>query len=251
MLDAAEPLGDPARALPHRRPRSGRVRNLTDFGAFVEVEDGVDGLVHVSDISWNKRIKHPGEDLEEGSGDRGRHHEHRFGEPPPLALDKDIEPSAWEKFISEHKPGDIVHGKITRFANFGAFVELAEGLEGLCHVSELSEDRVERPEDAAQIGQEMEFRILRIEQESKKIGLSHRAAKTDEPIMDGRVLVRRGRRHGELRRTGDFFRTKSTASAPAAEPAAAASRRNQQGVRRIQQRCQRQESQRTHRRVRW
>ncbi|MDQ3747114.1 MAG: 30S ribosomal protein S1, partial [Acidobacteriota bacterium] len=162
----------------------GRVRNLTDFGAFVEVEDGVDGLVHVSDISWNKRIKHPGEVLKKGQEieavitnidvDNRR-----------LSLSiKDTEPSAWEKFVNEHRPGDIVRGKVTRFANFGAFVELAEGLEGLCHVSELSEDRVERPEDAAQIGQEMDFRILRIEPESKKIGLSHRAAKHDEPIAD-------------------------------------------------------------------
>lgn len=162
----------------------GRVRNLTDFGAFVEVEDGVDGLVHVSDISWNKRIKHPGEALKKGQEieavitnidvDNRR-----------LSLSiKDTEPSAWEKFINEHKPGDIVRGKVTRFANFGAFVELAEGLEGLCHVSELSDDRVEKPEDAAQIGQELDFRILRIEPESKKIGLSHRAAKHDEPMMD-------------------------------------------------------------------
>jgi small subunit ribosomal protein S1 len=162
----------------------GRVRNLTDFGAFVEVEDGVDGLVHVSDISWNKRIKHPGEALKKGQEieavitnidvDNRR-----------LSLSiKDTEPSAWEKFINEHKPGDIVRGKVTRFANFGAFVELAEGLEGLCHVSELSDERVERPEDAAQIGQELDFRILRIEPESKKIGLSHRAAKHDEPIAD-------------------------------------------------------------------
>ena len=97
---------------------------------------------------------------------------------------KDTEPSAWDKFINEHKPGDIVRGRVTRFANFGAFVELAEGLEGLCHVSELSDERVERPEDAAQLGQEMEFRILRIEPESKKIGLSHRAAKHDEPVAD-------------------------------------------------------------------
>src|ERR1043165_4014107 len=162
----------------------GRVRNLTDFGAFVEVEDGVDGLVHVSDISWNKRIKHPGEVLKKGQEieavitnidvDNRR-----------LSLSiKDTEPSAWEKFVNEHRPGDIVRGKVTRFANFGAFVELAEGLEGLCHVSELSDERVERPEDAAQIGQELDFRILRIEPESKKIGLSHRAAKHDEPVVD-------------------------------------------------------------------
>jgi len=162
----------------------GRVRNLTDFGAFVEVEDGVDGLVHVSDISWNKRIKHPGEVLKKGQEIEAVITNIDIDNRRLSLSIKDTEPSAWEKFINEHKPGDIVHGKVTRFANFGAFVELAEGLEGLCHVSELSDDRVERPEDAAQIGQELDFRILRIEAESKKIGLSHRAAKHDEPIAD-------------------------------------------------------------------
>jgi small subunit ribosomal protein S1 len=162
----------------------GRVRNLTDFGAFVEVEDGVDGLVHVSDISWNKRIKHPGEVLKKGQEIEAVITNIDIDNRRLSLSIKDTEPSAWEKFVNEHRPGDIVRGKVTRFANFGAFVELAEGLEGLCHVSELSDDRVERPEDAAQIGQELDFRILRIEPESKKIGLSHRAAKHDEPIMD-------------------------------------------------------------------
>jgi small subunit ribosomal protein S1 len=191
----------------------GRVRNLTDFGAFVEVEDGVDGLVHVSDISWNKRIKHPGEVLKKGQEieavitnidvDNRR-----------LSLSiKDTEPSAWEKFVNEHRPGDIVHGKVTRFANFGAFVELAEGLEGLCHVSELSEDRVERPEDAAQIGQEMDFRILRIEPESKKIGLSHRAAKHDEPIADVKSYTTdAGGGMASLGELADFFNKRSGGS---------------------------------------
>src|SRR3989440_7571761 len=162
----------------------GRVRNLTDFGAFVEVEDGVDGLVHVSDISWNKRIKHPGEMLKKGQ-EIDAVITNIDVENRRLSLSiKDTEPSAWDKFINEHKPGDIVRGRVTRFANFGAFVELAEGLEGLCHVSELSDERVERPEDAAQLGQEMEFRILRIEPDTKKIGLSHRAAKHEEPVAD-------------------------------------------------------------------
>jgi small subunit ribosomal protein S1 len=162
----------------------GRVRNLTDFGAFIEIEEGIDGLVHVSDISWNKRIKHPGEVLKKGQeieavitnidADNRR-----------LSLSiKDTEQSAWDRFVAEHKPGDVVHGKVTRFANFGAFVELAEGLEGLCHVSELSEERVNKPEDVAQVGQEMDFRILRIEQDTKKIGLSHRAVANEEPIAD-------------------------------------------------------------------
>jgi predicted RNA-binding protein with RPS1 domain len=136
---------------------------------------------------------------------------------------KDTEPSAWDKFINEHKPGDIVHGRVTRFANFGAFVELAEGLEGLCHVSELSDDRVEKPEDAAQIGQEMDFRILRIEQESKKIGLSARAAKHDEPIMDTKSYTSDvGGGMASLGELADFFPRRSeepTASAPASEVA--------------------------------
>jgi small subunit ribosomal protein S1 len=166
----------------------GRVRNLTDFGAFIEIEDGVDGLVHVSDISWSRRIKHPSEVLKKGqeidaiitSIDT---------ENRRLSLSiKDLEPNAWERFVNEHKPGDVVRGKIARFANFGAFVELDDNLEGLCHISELSDERVGKPEDVVQLGQEMEFKILRIDAESKKIGLSARAVgKDDEPIIDTKV----------------------------------------------------------------
>jgi len=101
---------------------------------------------------------------------------------------KDLEPNAWERFVAEHQPGDIVHGKIARFANFGAFVELEENLEGLCHISELSEERVEKPEAVVQLGQEMDFKILRIDSEGKKIGLSARAVGKDEPIVDYQSL---------------------------------------------------------------
>lgn len=165
----------------------GRVRNLTDFGAFIEIEDGVDGLVHVSDITWSRRIKHPSEVLKKGqeieavitSIDT---------ENRRLSLSiKDLEPNAWERFLTEHKPGDIVHGKIARFANFGAFVELDENLEGLCHISELADDRVAKPEDIVQLGQEMDFKILRIDSESRKIGLSARSVGKDEPIVDTKV----------------------------------------------------------------
>src|SRR6267143_902334 len=162
----------------------GRVRNLTDFGAFIEIEDGVDGLVHVSDISWSRRIKHPSEVLKKGQ-EIDAIITSIDAENRRLSLSiKDLEPNAWDRFVSEHKPGDVVRGKIARFANFGAFVELDDGLEGLCHISELSEDRVEKPEDVVQIGQEMDFRILRIEPESRKIGLSARAVGSDEPIID-------------------------------------------------------------------
>lgn len=163
---------------------TGRVRNLTDFGAFIEVEEGVDGLVHVSDISWAKRIKHPGEILKKGqeieaiitSIDT---------ENRRLSLSiKDLEPNAWERFVTAHKPGDVVKGKIARLANFGAFVELDDDLEGLCHISELSEERVNKPEDVVKLGQEMDFKILRIDSENKKIGLSARAVGSDEPVAD-------------------------------------------------------------------
>src|SRR6185295_18785480 len=94
---------------------------------------------------------------------------------------KDLTPSAWEGFVATHRPGDVVKGKVSRFTNFGVFVELGEGLEGLCHISELSDERVERAEDVTQLGQEMDFKILRIEAADQKIGLSHRAVgKEDE-----------------------------------------------------------------------
>lgn len=167
----------------------GRVRNLTDFGAFIEIEDGVDGLVHVSDISWSRRVKHPGEVLKKGQQvdavittidpDNRR---------MSLSI-KDLEPNAWNDFVASHKPGDIVKGKIARFAGFGAFVELGDNLEGLCHISELSEERVSKPEDAVQLGQEMDFRILRIDAENKKIGLSARAAAHEEPIIEQKIYT--------------------------------------------------------------
>ena len=166
----------------------GRVRNLTDFGAFIEIEDGVDGLVHVSDISWSRRIKHPSEVLKKGQ-EIDAIITSIDVENRRLSLSiKDLEPNAWERFVTEHKPGDVVKGKIARFANFGAFVELEENLEGLCHISELSDDRVAKPEDVVQVGQEMDFKILRIDSESKKIGLSARAVgKDDEPIPDTKI----------------------------------------------------------------
>ena len=165
----------------------GRVRNLTDFGAFIEIEDGVDGLVHVSDISWSRRIKHPSDMLKK-SQEIDAIITSIDAENRRLSLSiKDLEPNAWDRFVNEHNPGDVVHGKIARFANFGAFVELDDNLEGLCHISELSEDRVDKPEDVVQLGQEMDFKILRIDNENKKIGLSARAVGKDEPIADAKV----------------------------------------------------------------
>lgn len=166
----------------------GRVRNLTDFGAFVELEEGIDGLVHVSDISWAKKIKHPKDVLKKDQEvDAIVTSIDKHGQRLSLSM-KDLTPSAWEGFVATHRPGDVVKGKVSRFTNFGVFVELGEGLEGLCHISELSDERVDRAESVAELGQEMDFKILRIEPADQKIGLSHRAVgKENEPVADTKM----------------------------------------------------------------
>jgi small subunit ribosomal protein S1 len=166
----------------------GKVRNLTDFGAFVELEEGIDGLVHVSDISWAKKIKHPKEVLKKDQEvDAIVVNIDKNSQRLSLSM-KDLTPSAWEGFVATHRPGDVVKGKVSRFTSFGVFVELGEGLEGLCHISELADERVDRPEEVVQLGQELDFKILRIEPDNQKIGLSHRAVgKEDEPIIDTKM----------------------------------------------------------------
>ncbi len=184
----------------------GKVRNLTDFGAFVEIEEGIDGLVHVSDISWTKRIKHPSEALKKN----------QEVEAIITAIDtdnrrlslsiKDLEPNAWDRFFDEKKLGDVISGKISRFANFGAFVEIEDGIEGLCHVSELSENHVDKPEDAVQIGQSLQFKILKMDPDAKKIGLSVRAVGKDEPIFDTRSYSSSDSGMASLGEIADFNR---------------------------------------------
>jgi len=184
----------------------GRVRNLTDFGAFIEIEDGIDGLVHVSDISWSRRIKHPGELLKKGQAvDAVITAIEPENRRMSLSI-KELEPNAWNDFVASHKPGDVVKGKIARFASFGAFVELGDNLEGLCHISELSEDRIAKPEDAVQLGQEMDFRVLRIDAENKKIGLSARSAGSEDPIVETKIYTSEaGGGMASLAELADFF----------------------------------------------
>jgi small subunit ribosomal protein S1 len=151
----------------------GRVRNLTDFGAFIEIEDGIDGLVHVSNLSWTKRIKHPSEVLKKGEKVRaivlGVEPENRR-----LSLGvKQLQPDVWDTFFAQHRVGDVIKGKILRTAQFGAFVEIAEGVEGLCHVSEAI-DANHKPV-AMDVDSEHEFKIVKMNQEEKKVGLSIRA----------------------------------------------------------------------------
>ncbi len=151
----------------------GRVRNLTDFGAFIEIEDGIDGLVHVSNLSWTKRIKHPSEVLKKGEKVRaivlGVEPENRR-----LSLGvKQLQPDVWDTFFAQHRIGDVIKGKVLRTAQFGAFVEIAEGVEGLCHVSEAVDDHGKQVE--LKVDDEHEFKIVKMNQEEKKVGLSIKA----------------------------------------------------------------------------
>ena len=166
---------------------SGRIRNLADFGAFVEIEEGMEGLIHISDVSWTERIKHPSEKFKKGD----------TVEAKVLKVDsqnrrlslgikqlKDI----WADWFTSHKIGDILKGKVARTTDFGAFVELAEGIEALCHVSEIEERRPKGDRDKEKAargarvtavlttGNEYDFKILRLEPEQHKISLSYRAA---------------------------------------------------------------------------
>jgi small subunit ribosomal protein S1 len=151
----------------------GRVRNLTDFGAFIEIEDSIDGLVHVSNLSWTKRVKHPSEVLKKG--DRVK--------AVVLAIEADkrrlslgvkqLQPDVWENFFEHHHVGDVLHGKVLRVASFGAFVEIAEGIEGLCHNSEAT-DANGQPM-TLEPGQEHNFKIIKMNPEEKKVGLSIKA----------------------------------------------------------------------------
>jgi small subunit ribosomal protein S1 len=171
---------------------TGKVRSLTDFGAFVEIEDGIDGLVHVSDISWTKRIKHPSDVLKKGQQvDAVITNIDVDGRRLSLSI-KDLEPNAWDRFFDTHKLGDVIKGRAVRFANFGAFIEIEEGIEGLCHVSELSDSRVEKPEDAVKIGQVLPFKILKLDPSQKKIGLSARAVGKESDPEDVRTYHETG-----------------------------------------------------------
>ncbi len=151
----------------------GRVRNLTDFGAFIEIEDGIDGLVHVSNLSWTKRIKHPSEVLKKGEKVKaivlGVEPENRR-----LSLGiKQMQPDVWDTFFEQHRAGDVVHGKVLRTAQFGAFIEIAEGVEGLCHVSEAADENGRAI--TLNVGDEHDFKIVKMSPEEKKVGLSLKA----------------------------------------------------------------------------
>jgi small subunit ribosomal protein S1 len=155
----------------------GKVRNIANYGAFVEIEEGIDGLLHVSDLSWTKKIGHPSEVLKKGETIKAvvlnvDQDKQRIA----LGL-KQMQEDPWTTVIpANYRPGMVVKGHVTKIANFGVFVELEPGLEGLLHISEISDQKIEKPEDQLKVGQELDVKILRVDSEERKIGLSLKRA---------------------------------------------------------------------------
>jgi small subunit ribosomal protein S1 len=191
-LGLKQTLPDPWEAAAEKYPVgsivNGRIRNLADFGAFVELEEGMEGLIHISDVSWTERIKHPSEKFKKGDKVEARVLKVDSSNRR-LSLGIKQVNDIWANWFAGNKIGDVVRGKVTRATDFGAFVELAEGIEGLCHISEIEERRPKGERDkAAKVardarvasvltpGQEYDFKVLRLEPEHRKISLSYRAA---------------------------------------------------------------------------
>lgn len=179
---------------------SGRVRNLADFGAFVELEEGIEGLIHVSDFSWTERVKHPSEKLKKGDAVEAKVLK-IDGEHRRISLGLKQVNDIWANWFAEHKLNDVLKGKVVRNAPFGAFVELAEGIEALCHISEIEERRSKgesgdrskqktgKGSTAALVqGKEYEFKIIRLDPEQRKISLSYRAAQKQVERRDIEVF---------------------------------------------------------------
>ena len=173
---------------------SGVVRNLTNYGAFIEIEEGIDGLLHVSDMSWIKKVAHPSEVVQKGDKvtcvvlnvDQERKR---------IALGlKQMNNDPWEGDIpGRYRPNTIKKGKVTKLTNFGVFVELEPGLEGLLHISELADHKVENPEDIVKVGDEIEVKILRVDVAERKIGLSRKRlgwqeGDEEEPLPDSEEM---------------------------------------------------------------
>ena len=170
-IDARYPIGSKVK---------GKVRNLTAYGAFVEMEEGIDGMVHVSDLSWTRKINHPSETLKKGDE----------VEAIVLEIDKanqrislgckQLEGDPWSGIDDKFHVGDLVKGTVAKIASFGAFIQLQDDIDGLVHISQLSEDHVNRVKDIIKVGQEVEARVIKVDKVERRIGLSIKAASYDE-----------------------------------------------------------------------
>jgi small subunit ribosomal protein S1 len=200
---------------------SGKIRNLTDFGAFVEIEEGIDGLIHVSDMSWTQRIKHPSEVLKKGETVEARVLKIDSANRR-LSLGLKQLNDIWSNWFESHKVNDVVRGKIARSTTFGVFVELAEGIEALCHVSEIEERRPRADRDGGprgsvaksgvqlDVGQEYDFKIIKLDRDQHKIGLSYRGAQKQSERNE--IAQYRSSKGSSTATLGDIFWAKRDSS---------------------------------------
>ncbi len=170
----------------------GKVRNFTTYGAFVELEEGIDGMIHVSDMSWTRKINHPSECLQKGQ------------EVDAVVLDvnpkeqrislglKQTMQDPWDEIAKRFPVGSVVKGKVSKIASFGAFIELEDGVDGLVHISQISDQRVEKVKDALEVGQDVEARVVKVDRGERRIGLSIRAMSMTEDEVQGLVAEAAG-----------------------------------------------------------
>jgi small subunit ribosomal protein S1 len=168
----------------------GKVRNLTSYGAFVELEEGIDGMVHVSDMSWTRKINHPSEMLKKGDEIEATVLEvDKSAQRIALGM-KQLETDPWENIEKLYKVGDLVTGKVTKLASFGAFVGLQHEIDGLVHISQISEERVEKIKNVLKVGQDVSARVVKIDRGERRIGLSIKAAAyTDEQLKEEQKIL--------------------------------------------------------------
>ena len=158
----------------------GKVRNLTAYGAFIELEEGIDGMIHVSDMSWTRKINHPSEAMKKGDDIEAVVIDiDKQNQRISLGI-KQLEEDPWKLIDTRYKIGDLVKGKVTKLASFGAFVELDGDIDGLVHISQISEDRIEKVKDVLKAGQDVEARVIKIDKAERRIGLSIKAANYSE-----------------------------------------------------------------------
>jgi small subunit ribosomal protein S1 len=158
----------------------GKIKNITDFGLFIGIDEGIDGLVHISDISWTKRLKHPSEMYKKGQEVQAKVlHIEKEQERFSLGI-KQLEPDPWEEIPRRYPTGSVVNGVITNVTDFGIFVEIEEGVEGLVHVSEASKEKIKTPVGLFKVGDTLSAKVINVSKKDRKIGLSIRRAKKDE-----------------------------------------------------------------------
>ena len=168
----------------------GKVRNLTSYGAFVELEEGIDGMIHVSDISWTRKINHPSEILKKGDEVEAIVLEvDRPNQRIALGM-KQLGEDPWANIDKFYKVGDVVEGKVTKLASFGAFVGLQHEIDGLVHISQVSEERVDKIKNVLKVGQDVTARVIKIDKGERRIGLSIKAASySDEQLKEEQKLL--------------------------------------------------------------